>query len=126
MLSGVATGDSDGANPTYKHDRSVTGPFTGYRGRTLAEAPNRSTDSNCQLRESILRWLVKRHISCYAIPSAVTSKSQADDESDRTSVQSEPMDVEVYEDDGSVVLFDAGNPLAWVEATTAVSLTDVA
>jgi len=56
----------------------------------------------------------------------VTSKSRADDETDSASVQSEPMDVEVYEDDGSVVLFDAGNPLAWVEATAAVRLRDVA
>lgn len=69
---------------------------------------------------------MKRHISWYYIPSAVTANSRADDEADSESVQSEPMDVEVYEDDGSVVLFDAGNPLAWVEATTAVRLQDVA
>lgn len=56
----------------------------------------------------------------------MTSKSHANDETDRASVQSVPTDVEMYEDDGSVVLFDAGNPLAWVEATTAVRLRDVA
>ena len=57
---------------------------------------------------------------------SVTSNAHADDETDRASVQSEPMDVEMYEDDGSVVLFDAGNPLAWVEAATTVTLHDAA
>jgi hypothetical protein len=33
-------------------------------------------------------------------------------------------EVEVYEDDGSVVLFDAANPLAWVEASRTVRLAD--
>ncbi len=33
-------------------------------------------------------------------------------------------EVEVYEDDGNVVLFDAANPLAWVEANRTVSLAD--
>ena len=33
-------------------------------------------------------------------------------------------EVEVYEDDGNVVLFDAANPLAWVEASQTVRLTD--
>lgn len=32
--------------------------------------------------------------------------------------------IEAYEDDGAVVLFDAQNPLAWVETTRAVSLAD--
>lgn len=32
--------------------------------------------------------------------------------------------VEAYEDDGSVVLFDAENPLAWVETTRAVPLNE--
>ena len=38
----------------------------------------------------------------------------------------DPIDaeVEVYEDDGNVVLFDAANPLAWVEATRTIRLTD--
>ena len=34
--------------------------------------------------------------------------------------------VEAYEDDGRVVLYDAANPLAWVEATLAVSLRELA
>ena len=33
-------------------------------------------------------------------------------------------EVEVYEDDGNVVLFDATNPLAWVEASRTVRLAD--
>jgi hypothetical protein len=33
-------------------------------------------------------------------------------------------EVEVYEDDGNVVLFDAANPLAWVEASRTVRLAD--
>jgi len=32
--------------------------------------------------------------------------------------------VEAYEDDGNVVLFDATNPLAWVEASRTVRLAD--
>jgi hypothetical protein len=33
---------------------------------------------------------------------------------------------ESYEDDGAVVLYDAENPLAWVEADDAVSLSRMA
>ena len=40
---------------------------------------------------------------------------------DRDEVDAE---VEVYEDDGNVVLFDAANPLAWVEASRTVRLAD--
>ncbi|WP_277553573.1 DUF7331 family protein [Halobaculum limi] len=32
--------------------------------------------------------------------------------------------VEAYEDDGRTVLYDSENPLAWVEASTAVTLAD--
>ena len=35
-------------------------------------------------------------------------------------------EVEAYEDDGNVVLFDATNPLAWVEASRTVRLVDAA
>ncbi|MFC6752550.1 DUF7331 family protein [Halorubrum tibetense] len=35
-------------------------------------------------------------------------------------------EVEAYEDDGNVVLFDAKNPLAWVEASRTVRLADAA
>jgi len=35
-------------------------------------------------------------------------------------------EVEAYEDDGNVVLFDAMNPLAWVEASRTVRLADAA
>ncbi|MFC6787645.1 hypothetical protein ACFQFH_17830 [Halobaculum halobium] len=34
--------------------------------------------------------------------------------------------VEAYEDDGRTVLYDAENPLAWMEANTAVTLADLA
>ncbi|WP_435127992.1 DUF7331 family protein [Halobaculum sp. D14] len=34
--------------------------------------------------------------------------------------------VEAYEDDGRTVLYDAENPLAWVETTRAVTLADLA
>jgi len=34
--------------------------------------------------------------------------------------------VESYEVDGGVVFYDAENPLAWVETTRAVSLSDLA
>jgi len=42
---------------------------------------------------------------------------------DRDAVDAE---VEAYEDDGNVVLFDAMNPLAWVEASRTVRLADAA
>jgi hypothetical protein len=32
--------------------------------------------------------------------------------------------VELYREDDTVVLFDSHNPLAWMEATVAVSLAD--
>ncbi len=35
-------------------------------------------------------------------------------------------EVELYEDDGNVVMFDAANPLAWVEASRTVRLADAA
>lgn len=34
------------------------------------------------------------------------------------------LQVEAYEDEGQMVLFDSENPLAWVEASRAISLTD--
>ncbi|MEZ3144069.1 hypothetical protein [Halobaculum sp. MBLA0143] len=34
--------------------------------------------------------------------------------------------IEMYEDDGRVVLFDGENPLAWLEASRTVTLTDLA
>lgn len=54
----------------------------------------------------------------------MTSTSHGHDEVKR-STESTP-EVETYEDDGRVVLFDAGNPLAWLEASRAITLHDVA
>ena len=49
------------------------------------------------------------------------SESQVARSADRDSDDAE---VEVYEDDRNVVLFDAANPLAWVEASRTVRLAD--
>ena len=49
------------------------------------------------------------------------SEPQAAHPADPDAVDAE---VEAYEDDGNVVLFDATNPLAWVEATRTVRLAD--
>ena len=49
------------------------------------------------------------------------SEPQAAHPTDPDAVDAE---VEVYEDDGNVVLFDATNPLAWVEASRTVRLAD--
>ncbi|ELZ58661.1 MULTISPECIES: DUF7331 family protein [Halorubrum] len=49
------------------------------------------------------------------------SDSQAARPADSDTVDDE---VEVYEDDGNVVIFDATNPLAWVEASRTVRLAD--
>jgi hypothetical protein len=49
------------------------------------------------------------------------SESEVARTADRDEVDAE---VEVYEDDGNVVLFDAANPLAWVEANRTVRLAD--
>jgi len=49
------------------------------------------------------------------------SKSRVSRSVGRDAVDAE---VEVYEDDGNVVLFDAANPLAWVEASRTVRLAD--
>ncbi|QSG06758.1 DUF7331 family protein [Halapricum desulfuricans] len=32
--------------------------------------------------------------------------------------------IEAYEEDGTVVFYDAENPIAWIESDSAVSLTD--
>ncbi|WP_167539325.1 DUF7331 family protein [Halorubrum coriense] len=56
------------------------------------------------------------------MPSDPRSESQAARPADSDAVDAE---VEVYEDDGNVVLFDATNPLAWVEASRTVRLADV-
>ncbi|SNR53947.1 DUF7331 family protein [Halorubrum vacuolatum] len=61
----------------------------------------------------------------------MTSNPHADDETYRSG-EREPIDggsdaeVECYEDGGNVVFFDAANPLAWVETSRTVRLTDVA
>lgn len=59
----------------------------------------------------------------------MTSNSPGHDEVERpddaASEQATP-EVEAYEDGGTVVLFDAGNPLAWLEASRAVSLSEIA
>ncbi|WP_435161268.1 DUF7331 family protein [Halorubrum sp. SY-15] len=39
-------------------------------------------------------------------------------------LQAAAVEVEAYEDDGNVVFFDAGNPLAWVESTQTIPLAD--
>lgn len=52
----------------------------------------------------------------------MTSTPHGHDEVKR-SLKSTP-EVEAYEDDGNVVLFDAGNPLAWLEASRAVALNE--
>lgn len=44
--------------------------------------------------------------------------------SDREPPGTDSPSVEAYEDDGRVVLFDAENPLAWMEATLSVRLAD--
>jgi len=58
-----------------------------------------------------------------AMSSDPRSDSEASRSVDRDAVGAE---VEVYEDDGNVVLFDAANPLAWVEASRTVRLVDAA
>ncbi|WP_202593950.1 DUF7331 family protein [Halorubrum halophilum] len=49
------------------------------------------------------------------------SEPQVARPADRDEVDAE---MEVYEDDGNVVIFDAANPLAWVEASRTVRLAD--
>ncbi|GAB3414173.1 hypothetical protein GCM10027435_08760 [Haloparvum alkalitolerans] len=73
----------------------------------------------------------ERHLPCDTIPRGVTSNSHADDGTveradDRAAAGDAEAVVEAYEDDGSVVLFEAENPLAWVEATRTVALRDAA
>ena len=51
----------------------------------------------------------------------------ADDQQADSAVPTEPDGVETvesYEVDGGVVLFDAENPLAWVETTKAVAVQE--
>ncbi|WP_166377304.1 hypothetical protein [Halorubrum sp. BOL3-1] len=55
------------------------------------------------------------------MPSDPRSDSKGSRPADSDAVDDE---VEVYEDDGNVVIFDATNPLAWVEASRTVRLTD--
>lgn len=57
----------------------------------------------------------------------VTSNPHADDGMQRSGdTEAADAEVEAYEDDGSVVIFDAANPLAWVEASRTVRLSDAA
>ncbi|WP_235028093.1 hypothetical protein [Halorubrum sp. JWXQ-INN 858] len=57
----------------------------------------------------------------------MTSNPHADDGTHRSSDrEADDAGVECYEDGGNVVLFDATNPLAWVEASRTVRLTDAA
>ncbi|MEF8757170.1 MAG: hypothetical protein V5A33_02925 [Halobacteriales archaeon] len=50
----------------------------------------------------------------------VDSEDVAQSPADEAGVET----IEAYETDDSVVLYDAENPLAWVEATDAVRLTE--
>ena len=62
---------------------------------------------------------------CEYLPQSMSSdprsESQGARPAGRDAVDAE---VEVYEDDGNVVLFDAANPLAWVEASRTIRLAD--
>ncbi len=62
---------------------------------------------------------------CDGIPRSMSSDPRSEPQAARTA-DSDAVDaeVEVYEDDGNVVLFDAANPLAWVEASRTVRLAD--
>ncbi|WP_165857862.1 DUF7331 family protein [Halonotius pteroides] len=53
--------------------------------------------------------------------------THADDQREHSAAASEPAGVatvESYEVDDGVVLFDAENPLAWVETTEAIPVTE--
>ena len=53
--------------------------------------------------------------------------THADDQREHSAAASEPAGVatvESYEVDDGVVLFDAENPLAWVETTKAIPVTE--
>jgi hypothetical protein len=53
--------------------------------------------------------------------------THADDQREHSAAASEPAGVatvESYEVDDGVVLFDAENPLAWVETTDAIPVTE--
>lgn len=58
----------------------------------------------------------------------MTSDSHADgtQRSDARTARAAAIDVEAYEDGDNVVLFDADNPLAWLEASRSVRLRDAA
>ena len=79
-----------------------------------------------------MRPATERHLSCHYLPRCVTSNPHADDGAYRSGNRepgdggSDAAEVELYEDDGNVVLFDAANPLAWVEASRTVRLADAA
>ena len=47
-----------------------------------------------------------------------------DDQADSATAVPSPVDdrIESYETDGSTVLYDASNPLAWIESTRAIAL----
>jgi hypothetical protein len=54
------------------------------------------------------------------------SDSTRADRRDRADDHGPSVDIETYEVDDGVVFFDAQNPLAWVEASAAIRLKDVA
>lgn len=60
------------------------------------------------------------------------NRVNADESSDRAATEAVPVPadgtetVECYEVDDDTVLYDAENPLAWIESDTAVNITDAA
>ncbi|GGL61836.1 DUF7331 family protein [Halocalculus aciditolerans] len=59
----------------------------------------------------------------------MSDRATADDEASRNNVAQLPEaddapDVEAYETEGGVVLYDADNPLAWLKASNAVALVE--
>lgn len=60
----------------------------------------------------------------------VNSRAQSDDD-DRTALPTEQADAaiastEAYETDEGIVLYDAENPLGWIQSTAAVRIDDAA
>ena len=62
----------------------------------------------------------------------MSNRVNAEPESDNAATAAVPVPMdgtetgESFECDGDVVLYDAQNPLAWIEADTAVEITDLA
>lgn len=76
-------------------------------------------------RDSLISWYSIAHVEVNDVNDRATGdESRSTDGSDLPEPDASQADIEAYETEDGVVLYDAQNPLAWMKASNAVALGD--